>query len=135
MVQVMSYEQADVVMIAMLHTHTNLQQNPAYRLLDKRVDGMLYPFAVSVSCHCVCSKFDVSIFTCVVRGEVILCILFDKVSPTALGMSVPCKSFLTTSWNLPLVSNLQTVYNFIIVILACNVDSIYIVVLSILEHH
>ena len=33
------------------------------------------------------------ILTCVVRGEVILCIFFGQVSPTSLGMSVPCKSF------------------------------------------
>ena len=55
-------------------------------------------------------------------GEVILCILFGQVSPTSLGMSVPCKSFPTTFWHLPLICNQRMIHNFTVVILTCNVE-------------
>ena len=106
-VQFMSDEQADVVMVvwSMHHTHTNLQQNSVHMLLlssNKHMDGILYPRSIVIV-----SKFYVIILTCAVRGEAILCILFGQVSPTSLVMSVPCKSFPTTSWHLPLICNQQ----------------------------
>ena len=121
-VQFTSDKQADVVMVvwSMHITHTNLQQNSVHMLLlssNKHVDGILHPRSIAIL-----YKFYMIILTCAVRGEAILCIHFGEVSPTSLGMSVPCKSFPTTSWHLPLICNQQAIHNFIIVILICNVE-------------
>ena len=117
-VQFMSDEQADVVMVVW-SMHQSATELCTMLLLssNKHVDGILHPRSIAIL-----YKFYVIILTCAVRGEAILCIHFGEVSPTSLGMSVPCKSFPTTSWHLTLICNQKAIYSFTLVILTCNVE-------------